>query len=161
MEWSVLVATRDAFGPVLDRFTDRAIEVLAVARLNANSRHHPSMTAEHVLAALARVELSVARETLSRLGVDLIDNCGELEAALATTPPRGEGRDVARHPETQQWLQRAKDEAQALGHEYVGTEHLVMALLVSKAGSASSFLGYRGISQERFREEAVRLLTGS
>jgi ATP-dependent Clp protease ATP-binding subunit ClpC len=148
-----------AFGPLLDRFTDRAIEVLAVARLEANSRHHQHITAEHVLLALARVKLGVARETLKRLGVDLLAESGELAAALALIPPRGEGRDVARNPITQQMLRGALGAARALGHNYVGTEHLVLALLMPGA-TVASFLRSRGISEERFREEVLRILGG-
>jgi ATP-dependent Clp protease ATP-binding subunit ClpC len=160
VEWSSLVAIREAFGPDLPGFTDRAIKVLAVARLEANARHHANMTAEHLLLALAQVELSVASYTLKRLGVDLLHECGELEAALAAIPRQGEGRDVARNMRTQLLLRRAKEEAQTLGHNYVGTEHLVLALLVSGPSAASGFLGCRGISKESFRKEVLRILAG-
>jgi ATP-dependent Clp protease ATP-binding subunit ClpC len=144
---------------MLDRFTDRAIEVLAAARLEANSRHHPHITAEHVLLALARAQPGVALEALKRLGLDLIDESGNLEGALAVIPPRGEGRDAVRNPITQQLLRGARGAARALGHNYVGTEHLVLALL-TPGPTGTSFLSSRGISEERFREEVLRILAG-
>jgi ATP-dependent Clp protease ATP-binding subunit ClpC len=150
---------REAFGPVLLRFTDRAIEALAFARLEANARHHPYIAAEHVLLALARVKRGVAREALKHLGLDLTTETGPLEAALAAIAPWGQGTDVARNPTTMQLLGRAESVARALGHNYVGTEHMVLALWTPD-GPGASFLSSRGISEERFREEVLSILAG-
>ena len=70
-----------------DRFTDRAIEVLAAARLEANARHHANMRAEHVLLALARATTARAGSCLGRLCKKMSLPSANSYQSMMETPP--------------------------------------------------------------------------
>jgi ATP-dependent Clp protease ATP-binding subunit ClpC len=157
MDWYSL---RQSFGLILQRFTDRAVNVVAVARAQADKRHHRLVTPEHVLLALAQVEPGPGRVTLARLGVRLKQLMDDLSALVTAVPERSAGEKLTLSPEVEAMLKQAKAQAQALGHNYVGTEHFVLALLAG-GGPAADFLKARGITVERFREEVLRFLAGT
>jgi ATP-dependent Clp protease ATP-binding subunit ClpC len=162
MTWSALVALREAFGPYIERFTDRAIEVMAVARDEANSRRHAFVAPEHVLLALSRVKAGPGRIALQGLGVDLAQERSALESALepalAAMSAVETGKEVARSARTQDLLRQAREQATALHHNYVGTEHLLLALLAVGSNAASELLLRGGVTVEGFRDELLRLL---
>jgi ATP-dependent Clp protease ATP-binding subunit ClpC len=142
-----------------DRLTDRAIKVLRVARDRAATCCHPRVTPEHVLWALATVEHGPGRVTLERLGVDLARNLAELETLPELAHAGTEVKPVPSQ-EVEQLLRQAKVEAQSLGHNYVGTEHIVLGLLSCEPCPAVDYLRVRGVSLENVRKEALRVLSG-
>jgi ATP-dependent Clp protease ATP-binding subunit ClpC len=142
-----------------DGFSDRAIRMLEVATDCAAARHHVHVTPEHVLWALGNVRHGPGFFTLKELGLDVARQSSEIEALLptasvapaATPTPSGE---------TVRLLREAKLHAQALGHSYVGSEHLVLGLLTCGSCPAADYLRQHGVDVENFRETAVRLLSG-
>jgi ATP-dependent Clp protease ATP-binding subunit ClpC len=158
MDWASL---RQSLGLSLRRFTDRAVKVMAVARKEAEERQHLYVTPEHVLSALAKVERGPGRVTLERLGLDLEEHRDAIDDLLAGILVRTTADKLTVGWEVKALLGQAEKQSHALGHSYVGTEHIVLALLAAGGGRAAEFLGTRGISTERFREEALRLLAGT
>lgn len=146
MKWSSIVSS---FRLSLRRFTDRAIKVLNLASEQAADRGQPA-TAEHVLLALALVEPGPGHLALARVGLDL-NRERDAIAALLTEQPRGEP--------VKRVASAAVSHARDLGHRYVGTEHLALALL--SPGPAADFLRERGISPEELREAVLAVLRAS
>jgi ATP-dependent Clp protease ATP-binding subunit ClpC len=142
-------------------FTDRAVNVMVVARKLAKKRHHAEILPEHVLLGLAIVKPGAGCLTLTGLGFDLSKNRYAVARLLSQVPPAGEGKSVALSAETTRLLDVAKAQAIELGHNYIGDEHLVLAMLVGGEGSASDLLRSRGITAETFRQELSCLVSGA
>jgi ATP-dependent Clp protease ATP-binding subunit ClpC len=151
---------RQSFGLSIQGFTDRAVKVLAFARAEANERFHRVVTPEHVLLALAKVEPGPGRVTLERLGVELVNHKEDLVALVSGLPERSAVEKLSFSSELEQILRQAKAQARALGLKYVGTEHLVLALLATGVCPAAEFLKTRGVTLEPFQEELLRVLAG-
>jgi len=146
-----------SFGLSLQRFTDRAVKVLAVARAEAHERRHSHVTPEHALLALGKVERGPGRVTLERLGVDFVNDEEDILALVTALPERSVTEKLSVSSELEKMLRQAKARARTLGHDYVGTEHLVLALLAASVSPAAEFLKSRGVTTERFQEALRRL----
>jgi ATP-dependent Clp protease ATP-binding subunit ClpA len=156
MNWSSVVSSLRLSAR---RFTDRAINVVNVARQQAADRGDPAVTPEHVLLALAVVERGPGRVALESLGLDLGQERVGIGALLAERPCGEPGNRPRLAPEVERVLDEAVAQARSLGHNYVGTEHLTLAL-VSGAGRAAEFLRGRGISPETLRQAVLDVLSG-
>ena len=110
-----------------DRFTERAKKVMALAKEEAKRFNHNYIGTEHLLLGLVAEGQGIAGRVLRNLGVDL----PRMREALMFVVARGEGPvpdDPALLPRAQRMIDLAVEEAGALGHAYVGTEHLLLAL---------------------------------
>src|SRR5262249_45336727 len=136
MDW---YSVRQSLGPTLCRFTDRAVKVLAVARNKAKGYRLGLVTPEHGLLALPEAEPGPGRVTLDRLGVDLGCLREDLGALAAGDPRPGSSGTVALSPAAAELVLQAEEQARALGHDYVGTEHLVLGLLATGPSPAAEF----------------------
>lgn len=140
-------------------FTERVRKSLALAREEAARLRHEYVGTEHILLGLLGDDDSVALTVLDNLGVKR----EELAVRIETIVKRGRPGDV-RGPDlpytsrAKKVLELAMDEARALGHEYVGTEHLLLGLLREERGIAAQLLVDSGITLRRTREEAIRIL---
>ena len=113
--------------PRLDRFTDRTLRVLAAAAEVARGLGHPYVGTEHLLLALYAEPESVAALVLIEAGIDR----GAVEQAVLRRAPRREEAPEPPRPHTPRAVAAIEGtvrEALALGHNYVGTEHLLLAL---------------------------------
>jgi len=143
---------------VFRHFTDRALTVLAVAGKEAAARHQQLVTAEHVLLALANVERGPGRVCLECLGIDLQQHAACIAALVDQTPSQTSTDHPAFSPIVERLLAEARAESQELGHNYVGTEHLVLGLLRCGTCPAGAYLREHGVTIENLRAEALRLL---
>lgn len=137
------------------RFTDRAIQVMVVAREEAASRHHRSVNPAHVLLGLTLVQPGPGRVALERLGLDLDSEKASVAALLS--------EDIANEnatfdAECDRLLAAAVSHARTLGHNYVGTEHLAMALC--EANPTAEFLLAHGVTLDRLRQAVHEVLDG-
>jgi ATP-dependent Clp protease ATP-binding subunit ClpC len=143
------------------RFTDRAIKVVKVAGQQAADRGHHVITPELILLALSFVERGPGRMALEALGLDL-ERERAVIAALITEEPCGQvGNRLSLSPAVARLLDEAVAQARGMGHKYVGTEHLTLALASAGAGPTGEFLRRRGISPEALREAVLGLLPRS
>jgi ATP-dependent Clp protease ATP-binding subunit ClpC len=142
----------------LPDFTDRAVKLLSVARDEAEARHHALVTPEHVLLALVAIEPGVGRVALERLGFDFQREKQAIVALVVGAPPGSPNRGQSFSEEVKRMIVLAAAASKELGHEYVGTEHLIVGLLRCGPCPAGDYLRQFGITVDRFREEAMRLL---
>jgi len=133
-----------------EKFTEQAQEALAASQELVRQYHHNQWDVEHVLLALLIQERGLVGDILKELGVDAASVRQKVEAALERAPKvEYEGAQVYATPRVQQLLQTAAAEAQRLKDEFIGTEHLLIAISGSEKGEASLILKGAGIDQEK------------
>ena len=143
-----------------DKFTERARKVLALAQEEARRFNHNYIGTEHILLGLVREEEGMAAKVLSNLGIGL----NKVRAAVEFIIGRGEGstqNEVGLTPRAKRVIELAVDEARLLGHQYIGTEHILLGLLREGEGVASGVLESLGVSVERVHSELNRTLSQS
>lgn len=141
-----------------DKFTERARRVLALAQEEARRFNHNYIGTEHILLGLVREEEGMAAKVLSNLGVGL----NKVRAAVEFIIGRGEGTaqtEVGLTPRAKKVIELAVDEARLLGHQYIGTEHILLGLLREGEGVAAGVLESLGVSVERVHAELNRVLS--
>jgi ATP-dependent Clp protease ATP-binding subunit ClpC len=141
-----------------DKFTERARKVLALAQEEARRFNHNYIGTEHILLGLVREEDGMAAKVLSNLGVGL----NKVRAAVEFIIGRGEGTsqsEVGLTPRAKKVIELAVDEARLLGHQYIGTEHILLGLLREGEGVAAGVLESLGVSVERVHTELNRILS--
>jgi Clp amino terminal domain, pathogenicity island component len=141
------------------RFTDRARTAVVEAQAAARARNHSWIGTEHVLLGLLGDEKSVAVLALRELDVDP----SALRALVDQRMPPGD-EPVRGHipftPRAKKALELALREALALGHNYIGTEHIILALTRVDEGVAGQILAEQGVAYDDLRATTVRLLVG-
>jgi ATP-dependent Clp protease ATP-binding subunit ClpC len=141
-----------------EKFSERARRVLTVAQEEARNLNHSYIGTEHILLGLVREEEGVAARVLTNLGISL----GKVRSAVEFIIGRGEKPSTGETgltPRAKKVIELAIDEARQLGHNYIGTEHLLLGLLREGEGVASNVLDSFGITLERARAEAAHILT--
>lgn len=139
------------------KYTDNASRVLAWAEEYAKQYGAEAMDTEHILMGLLRAEGGLARKVLSAMGVDISDIRAELGKVLQKRPPA----DVdSATPAAKRVIRMAQEEAVALGHTWVGTEHILLALLHEEEGLAAQVLNKTGVDLDVVREQVVNLIGG-
>ncbi|HEY86628.1 MAG TPA: ATP-dependent Clp protease ATP-binding subunit [Dehalococcoidia bacterium] len=143
-----------------EKFSERARRVLTLAQEEAQNLNHSYIDTEHILLGLAREEEGVAAKVLSNLGVGL----SKIRSAVGFVIGRGEKPgtgETGLTPRAKRVIELAIDEARHLGHNYIGTEHLLLGLLREGEGVAADILDSLGITLERVRAETIRILSES
>ncbi len=145
--------------PTLERFTPRARRVLDHAETVARSLRHNYVGTEHLLLALFDEADGLAAKVLVELGADRATVVREV---LQRTT-RGETSSTGPVPMTPRAvaiLAAAVGQALELGHNYVGTEHLLLAMFSDGEGMAAQVLATLGIDRERVRSRVIEMLSG-
>jgi len=133
-----------------DRFTEQAQEVLAASQELVRGYSHSQWDVEHVLLALLQQEGGLTAEILGGLGVDGEAVRRRVEAALEKTPKVVyEGAQLYATPRVQRLLESAAAEARRLKDEFIGSEHLLIAIAGERQGEAAAILAEFGIDQEK------------
>jgi ATP-dependent Clp protease ATP-binding subunit ClpC len=133
-----------------DRFTEQAQEALALSQELVRRYQHSQWDVEHVLLALLQQEKGLTGEILKKLGVNAEEVRSRVEGALDRSPRVAhEGAMVYATPRTVQLMQNAAAEADRLKDEFVGTEHLLIAIASDRQGEAAHILSDFGIDQEK------------
>jgi ATP-dependent Clp protease ATP-binding subunit ClpC len=141
-----------------EKFSERARRVLTIAQEEARNLNHSYIGTEHILLGLVREEEGVAARVLTNLGIGL----GKVRSAVEFIIGRGEkpgSGETGLTPRAKKVIELAIDEARQMGHNYIGTEHLLLGLLREGEGVASSVLDSFGITLERARAEVAHILT--
>ena len=143
----------------MERFTQRARRVLSLAHQEAERAHQGSIGTEHLLIGLIEEDGGVAGRVLREMGMEA-ERVREMVLRLTgegKNPPDGK---IELSNDTQQVLEFAVDEARRLGHHYIGTEHLLLAL-VRTEGTAVEALRRLGITPDEIRRQTRRVLQES
>jgi ATP-dependent Clp protease ATP-binding subunit ClpC len=141
-----------------EKFSERARRVLTIAQEEARNLNHSYIGTEHILLGLVREEEGVAAKVLTNLGIGL----SKVRSAVEFIIGRGEKpgtSETGLTPRAKKVIELAIDEARQMGHNYIGTEHLLLGLLREGEGVASSVLDSFGITLERARAEVTHILT--
>ncbi|TAN36801.1 MAG: ATP-dependent Clp protease ATP-binding subunit [Verrucomicrobia bacterium] len=140
----------------MDRFTARAKKVLQLARQEADRFNHNYIGTEHLLLGLIALGEGVAVIILEKMGVDLGVARIEVEKAVGSGPETKTAGAVPFTPRVKKVLALARQEAQNLGHDYIGTEHLLLGLLAEGEGVAAQVLKNLNVDAERTRVEILK-----
>jgi len=141
-----------------EKFSERARRVLTIAQEEARNLNHSYIGTEHILLGLVREEEGVAARVLTNLGIGLGKVRSAVEFIIGRGDKPGTG-ETGLTPRAKKVIELAIDEARQLGHNYIGTEHLLLGLLREGEGVASSVLDSFGITLERARAETAHVLT--
>jgi hypothetical protein len=140
-----------------ERFTERAKKVLTLAQQEAERAGHSYIGTEHLLLALLLEGEGLAAIVLKNLGVDLPSVRQTLETVLGRSE-RLIIQQIIPTSRVKKVLELSFEEAQRMGHNYVGTEHLLLGILVEREGIASHVLTDLGATLAKVRAEISRLL---
>jgi len=141
------------------RYTERARSVLAAAQEQARLRGAEAMDTEHILLGLLQAEGSIAIEVLRAMGIDPNAVVEEIEKNTERKPPIAGIEGVT--PGAKRVIQLLQDESRDLGHTWIGTEHILLALLREGEGLAAQILTGMGAELGKAREEVVKRVGGN
>jgi len=142
----------------MNKFSDRAQKVILIAQEEAKRLNHDYVGTEHLLLGLVSVGEGLGVQVLLNLGVDLKKIRHEIEKIV----PPGDNvmvlGEIPFSPRAKKVLEYAVEEANLMGHIYVGTEHILLGLLREQEGIAARVLEYLGVTYEDVQEEIYSLL---
>ena len=143
---------------MFNRFTERARKVIVYAKEEARRFNHDYIGTEHLLLGLIREGEGVAAAVLQKLGLDLETIRLEVEKLVQPGPQTQVLGDIPFTPRSKKALELAAEEARALGHNYIGTEHLLLGLVKEGEGMAYRVLLNLGLDLGKLRNEVMELL---
>ncbi len=141
------------------RYTERAMAVLTWAQEEARTRGADAMDTEHILLGLLRQPESIAVQVIRAMGLNPNQVLEEINSATERKPSAS--AIEAASPSAKRVLQMAAEESLRLGHSWIGTEHLLLALLREEDGLAAQIMIKQGGDLDRAREEVVKRVGGS
>ncbi len=144
---------------MFERFTERARKVVVLAQDEARHFNHNYIGTEHLLLGLLREDEGVAAQALSSLNVTL-DEVREQVESIVGYGEEGTGAQAPFTPRSKKVLELALREALQLGHNYIGTEHILLGLVRESEGVAARVLSNLDVDPDKVRREVVRRLGG-
>jgi ATP-dependent Clp protease ATP-binding subunit ClpC len=144
-----------------DKFTERVRKVIYLAREEAARLQHDYIGTEHLLLGVIREGEGIAATVLNNLGLDLDRIRQEVENMVSASGGTMTIGEIPFTPRAKRVLELAVEEARSLGHNYVGTEHLLLGLIREGEGVAAKVLLELGVDRKRVREETLKLLGGT
>ena len=145
-----------------DEFTEQAQEILAHSQQIVRRYKHSQWDSEHVLMALLEQEKGVPAEILSELGISVQGVHDRLDRLLDQAPKVAyESSQIYIAPRATQMIERAKSEAQRLNDEFVGTEHLLVALIQEDQGDVAKIIKEFNIDLEKVYQSLQKYGAGT
>jgi hypothetical protein len=151
--------TADNLPSVFERFTEPARQVVVLAQDEARALKHNYIGTEHILLGLLREEEGLAARVLGSLGIALEDLRGQV-ARLVGQGDEARGAQIPFTPRGKRVLELSGKEACALGHDYIGTEHILLGIVRENEGVASRILLDLDADAEKIRTAVVGILSG-
>ena len=143
---------------MMNNFTPRAQQVLALARKEADRFNHNYVGTEHLLLGLIKLGQGVAVNVLQKMGLDMETVRMEIEKQVGSGPETKMVGNIPYTPRVKKVLALAGKEAKSLNHSYVGTEHILLGLLREGEGVAARVLKSLEVDIERTRNEILKEL---
>ncbi len=143
---------------MFNRFTERARKVIILAKEESRRFNHDYIGTEHILLGLIREGEGVAAAVLEKMGVDLQTIRLEVEKVVQPGPTTQILGDIPFTPRAKKALELAAEEARALGHNYIGTEHILLGIIREGESVASQVLLNLGMDLDRVRNEVMTVL---
>ena len=143
---------------MFNRFTERARKVILLAKEEAKRFNHDYIGTEHIMLGLIREGEGVAAAVLQNLGLSSDQIRLEVEKLVQLGPSTIVSGDIPFTPKAKKVIELAMDEARNLGHNYIGTEHLLLGLIREGEGIAAQVLVNLGLDLGKVRQEVMELL---
>jgi ATP-dependent Clp protease ATP-binding subunit ClpC len=140
------------------RFTERARRVIILAREEAERHHHEYLGTEHILLGMLKDGGGIAITVLQKAGLSIDQVRLEIERHLPRNANSLIVGEIPFTPKAKKVLEYAVEEARLMGHNYIGTEHLLLGLLKEKEGIAAKVLNGLGVRLVETREKILNLL---
>ena len=150
---------RKAALSMFERFTDRARRVVVLAQEEARMFSHNYVGTEHILLALIREGGGVAAQALEPLGITEEAARQQVEEIVGPGQPGPRRGHIPFTPRAKKVLQLSLREAIALGHGYIGTEHILLGLVREGEGVAIRVLNGLGVDPNRVRQQVIQLVS--
>jgi ATP-dependent Clp protease ATP-binding subunit ClpC len=144
---------------MFERFTDRARRVVVLAQEEARMLNHNYIGTEHILLGLIHEGEGVAAKALESLGISLEGVRAQVEEIIGQGQQAPSGH-IPFTPRAKKVLELSLREALQLGHNYIGTEHILLGLIREGEGVAAQVLVKLGADLNRVRQQVIQLLSG-
>ncbi len=144
---------------MFERFTDRARRVIVLAQEEARMLNHNYIGTEHILLGLVREGEGVAAEALESLGISLDAVRQQVEEIIGQGQEAPSGH-IPFTPRAKKVLELSLRESLQLGHNYIGTEHILLGLIREGDGVAAQVLVRLGADLNRVRHQVIQLIAG-
>jgi len=144
---------------MFERFTDRARRVVVLAQEEARMLNHNYIGTEHILLGLIHEGEGVAAKALESLGISLEGVRSQVEEIIGQGQSAPSGH-IPFTPRAKKVLELSLREALQLGHNYIGTEHILLGLIREGEGVAAQVLVKLGADLNRVRQQVIQLLSG-
>lgn len=145
----------------LERFTEKAQDAFQAAQEIMQEQHHTQLDVEHVFLAMLRQRDGLTTRALQRLNVDPETVSARVERELEKSPKvygqYGFGNQVYVTPRTQRLVKRAEEEANRMSDQYVGIDHLLIAMAGEREGASARILNTFNVDQERFYQVLMEI----
>jgi len=144
---------------MFQRFTDRARRVVVLAQHEARTLDHDYIGTEHILLGLIDEGQGVATTALTSMGISLEEMRQAVQDSIGRGAQLPESGHIPFTPQAKKVLELSLRESMRLGHEYIGTEHILLAL-IREGGGAAQLMARAGVDLDRARQQVVELLYG-
>lgn len=143
---------------MFDKFTDRARKVIFLARQEAERLRHDYIGTEHILMGLLKEGTGMAANILENLDVDPNRVYMELESMIVPGNASATMGQLPFTPRTKKMLEYALEEMRNLGHNYIGTEHILLGMIREEESEAAQVMINLGIDLNKVRQEVLKIL---
>jgi ATP-dependent Clp protease ATP-binding subunit ClpC len=144
---------------LFERFTDRARRVVVLAQEEAGLLEHNYIGTEHILLGLIREDEGVAAKALESMGISLVAVRAEVEEIIGPGGGTSSSGPIPFTPRAKAVLELSLREALQLGHNYIGTEHILLGLIREGEGVAAQVLVKLRADLSRVRRQVIQLLS--
>lgn len=145
---------------MFERYTERARQVVTLAHHEAIALHHDYIGTEHLLLGLLREEEGLAARVLANLDLTADEIRREVERITGVGTHDGSDLPLPFTPRAKKVCELALREALSLGHNFIGTEHILLGLIRENEGVASRILLDFNLDAQKVRVEIIRMLSG-
>ena len=142
---------------MFERFTERARKILAIAQEEAKNLNHDYLGTEHILLGLIREGEGVAAEVLRNMGIEFETIRLEIEREAPSGGALAILGNVPFTPNSKKVLELAVEDARNMGHNYIGTEHLLLGLIREGESIGAKILLKFGVTLEKARAGLLRV----
>lgn len=145
---------------MFERFTERARQAVVLAQEEARLLHHQSIATEHLLLGLLKESEGLASNCLRSLGVEYMNVRTAIVKCVGQGDPDLDNKgQMPFTPRAKKVLELSLREALSLGHNYIGTEHVLLGLVRENEGVGSAILRDMGATAEKVRDSLIQVLT--
>jgi ATP-dependent Clp protease ATP-binding subunit ClpC len=145
---------------VFERFTERAKQVVVLAQDEARALKHNYIGTEHILLGLLREEEGLAARVLESLDITVEEVREQVKRLVGQGDEEIVTGQIPFTPRAKKVLELALREALSLGHNYIGTEHVLLGIVREDQGVAARILLDFDADAEKIRDETIRMLSG-